>query len=86
MHFNYAFRCFLTFVLFAKKILISFLHFFFHLSPTRESDPEKPGLSGNPLAPASRRRISAAAIHRELQNSLCKTKTRGRFRSQTFKF
>lgn len=53
---------FLTFVLFAKKILIPFLHFFFLLSPTRESDPEKPGLSGNPLAPASRRRISAAAI------------------------
>ena len=43
---------------------------FIILSPTRDSNPEKPGLSGNPLAPAIRRRNSAAAIHREPQNSL----------------
>ena len=42
---------------------------FIILSPTRDSNPEKPGLSGNPLAPAIRRRNSAAAIHREPQNS-----------------
>lgn len=35
---------------------------FIILSPTRDSNPEELGLLGNPLAPAIRRRNSAAAI------------------------